>query len=200
MSSVAEQLREGERRLRADAGVLQQDRVAEDEVRAGHPGHLVEGVVPRLDRQEDAERLGLEDGLTGLRLERLLPHDPGPLVGVVAEDLRRCVHLLLTLADQLSHLERDQLRESVLALGKQLRRPADDLSPLPDRPPAPAPECGVGRLDRTVDLLAVERLERAHGLARIRVHGHVVGNLRCRCHGLANRPHGLPFQRAGPPT
>ena len=60
-----EELGERECRLRAVAGVLEQDRVAEHEVGGGDARDLVDRVVPRLDAEQHAERLREEHGLAG---------------------------------------------------------------------------------------------------------------------------------------
>src|SRR3712207_8540959 len=52
-AGVPEQPLERERALRVELGVLEQDGVAEHQVRAGRPHHLVQRVVPRLDGQQD---------------------------------------------------------------------------------------------------------------------------------------------------
>ncbi len=62
-AGVPEQLLQGERALRVQLGVLEQDRVAQHQVGAGHPDHLVQRVVPGLDGQQDADRLVDDDGL-----------------------------------------------------------------------------------------------------------------------------------------
>ena len=62
-AGVVEALLDGQRGLRVELGVLEQDRVAEHQVRPGHPDHLVQRVVPRLDGEDDADRLVLDDRL-----------------------------------------------------------------------------------------------------------------------------------------
>src|SRR3954463_9450375 len=62
-AGVGEALLDRQGGLRVELGVLEQDGVAQHEVRPGDADHLVERVVPRLDREEDADRLVLDDRL-----------------------------------------------------------------------------------------------------------------------------------------
>ena len=56
-AGVVEALLDRQGGLRVELGVLEQDRVAEHQVRSGDPDDLVERVVPRLDGEDDADRL-----------------------------------------------------------------------------------------------------------------------------------------------
>jgi hypothetical protein len=148
---VAEELLEGQRGLRAAAGVLEQDRVAEHQVGPDEPDDLVGGVVPGLHAQQHAERVAAQDGVAGVGRQRPRRREARTLVAVVAQDARGEVDLLLRLTDQLPHLERRQVGEQLAALGEQLAGATDDGGPLLERPLPPAQERVVGRLDRPVD-------------------------------------------------
>jgi hypothetical protein len=168
-AGVQEALLDGQRSLGVELGVLEQDRVAEHEVRPGDPDHLVQRVVPRLDREDDADRLVLDDGLAlhDLDLPRL--EETGAVLGVVVEDAGGQLDLAAGLLDALAHLAGDEGGEVVRALEHQLGGAADDLRALLDRAAAPLEEGGVGLLDDAVDGLGVEEGELLLHLAAERV-------------------------------
>src|SRR4051812_40943734 len=158
-AGVAEQLLQRERALRVQLGVLEQDGVAQNQVGSGHTDHLVEGVVPRLDRQDDAERLVLDDGLALHHVDAPGFQEPRAVRGVVLEDRRREHDLAGRLLDALAHLSGDQRGVLVAALVHQLRGPADDGGALLGRELPPLLEGGVRPLDDAVDLTRLEERE-----------------------------------------
>src|SRR3954451_21214120 len=107
-AGVAEQLLQRERALRVQLGVLEQDGVAQNQVGSGHTDHLVEGIVPRLDRQDDAERLVHDDGLALHHVDAPGFQEPRAVRGVVLEDRRREHDLAGRLLEALAHLSGDQ--------------------------------------------------------------------------------------------
>src|SRR3954447_24566806 len=166
-AGVAEELLERERALRVQLGVLEQDRVAQHQVRPGHPHHLVERVVPRLDRQQDADRLVLDHRLALHDLDRARLEEARAVLRVVVEDAGGQLHLTGRLLDPLAHLAGHQGGELVLALEHQLRGAADDLRPLLDRAAAPVEEGRVRLLDHAVDRPGLEEGELLLGLAGV---------------------------------
>jgi hypothetical protein len=187
-AGVAEQLLQRQRALRAVAGVLEQDRVAEQQVGPGEPDHLVERVVPRLDAEQRSQRLAQDHRVAGVGRDRPWRREGRPRVAVVQEDPRREVRLRAGVADELAHLQRHDLREAVAALGEQLAGTTDDPGALADGAAPPATERLVGGLDRPVDLLAVERVELHHALAGVGVGGRVVLRVSCGSHARSGRP------------
>jgi hypothetical protein len=184
---VAEHLLEGERRLRTAARVLEQDRVAEHQVRGRDPGHLVERVVPRLHGEQRPERFGEQHGVACIALERPRRREPGAVATVVVEDLRGQVGLLTRLDDPLAHLQRDERREPVALLGQQFPRAMDDRGTLLDGPVTPGAEGLVRGLDGAVNGSRVEAVELPHDLPGVGIHCRVVMGRRCR-HGRTSSP------------
>ena len=121
-------------RLGALRRVLEQDRVADHEVRAGETGDLVVREVPRHDPQQHAERAAPDDrrALAGEQLDRLVGHQLLGVVGVVAVDRADEVELAEGLLDRLAHLAHDDLRELLAPLDVQLADPADERRALGD--------------------------------------------------------------------
>ena len=79
-AGVEEDLLDRGGRLGALLGVLQQDRVADDEVRAGEAGDLVVREVPRHDAEQHAERRAADEGraLAGEQLRSARPSGSRP--------------------------------------------------------------------------------------------------------------------------
>ena len=102
--------------------VLEQDRVADHQVRPGEAGHLVVGEVPGHDPEQDAEGAAADHrgALAAEQLDRLVGHQVLGVVGVEAVDLAREVDLHQRLLDRLAHLADDDLGQLLAALGVQL--------------------------------------------------------------------------------
>ena len=130
-------------RLGALGGVLEQHRVADDQVGAGEPGDLVGGEVPRHDPQQHAQRAAPDDrrALTGEQRDRLVLQQLGRVVGVVAVDVGAEVHLAEGLVDGLAHLAHDDRGKLLAALAVQLADAADDRGPLARRRRPDHPRC-----------------------------------------------------------
>ena len=64
-----QELLEGDRALRHDAGVLHHQDVARHQVGTGDPGQLVVGEVPGLDAEDHADRAALHVGFADGRIE-----------------------------------------------------------------------------------------------------------------------------------
>ena len=75
-AGVEEDLLDRRGRLRALRRVLEQDRVADDQVRAGEAGDLVVREVPRHDAEQHAERAAADErgALAGEQRDRLVLH------------------------------------------------------------------------------------------------------------------------------
>ena len=84
-AELVEDLGEHERAERDDLGGLEHDRAADRDGRRDLRGDLVQRVVPRRDRADDAERLADDHRVADL----LLPLDPLELLGHRAEVHRR---------------------------------------------------------------------------------------------------------------
>ena len=111
--------------------MLQQDRVAERQVRAGEPGDLVVGEVPRHDPEQRPEGAAADDrGPVTEDVERLVAGELLGIVAVVLEDVRGEIDLAeRTLAD-LAHLGDDQVGEFLTAFAVQFGRPLQQRSAL----------------------------------------------------------------------
>ena len=151
IAGVAEDLLDGEGALRNAARVLEQADVPGHEGRSGETEDLPEREVPGHDGEHRAEWLepllgAARVGLDGLRSEVAL----GVLRIVAA-----AVGALLDLGDgglaQLSHLQRHQAAESVLALLEQRRGAGEPLAALGEAGPSPPPSRGGGFLELLLD-------------------------------------------------
>ena len=154
-------------RLRALRRVLEQDRVAGRQVRAGEARHLVVGVVPRHDPEEQADRAPADErrALALEQVDRLVGQQLHRVVGVVLVDRGAEVDLAEGLLDRLAHLARDDLRELLAALGVQLGDPGDDLRPLLDgRVAPPALPDVMGPADGGLQRVVADRVERLQRL------------------------------------
>jgi len=111
--------------------VLEQDRVAEHEIRRDEPGHLVAREVPRHDPEQRADRALGDDGVPALDLDRLVREQRRTVLGVVPEDIDDDADLAAALVDPLPHLQRHDPGQLVRPLLEQVRRPRHDRGPLP---------------------------------------------------------------------
>ena len=102
--------------------VLEQDRVADHQVRPGEAGDLVVGEVPGHDPEQDPEGAAADDrgALAGESLDRLVGHQVLGVVGVEGVDVAREVDLAERLLDRLAHLADDDLGQLLAALLVQL--------------------------------------------------------------------------------
>ena len=167
-AGVEEDALDGGGRLGALLGVLQEDRVADDEVRSGEAGDLVVREVPRHDAEEHAQRRAADErrAVAGEQRDRLVLEEVGRVVGVVAVDVAGEVDLAEGLLDRLAHLAHDDLGELLAALDVQLADAADEGRALLDggglRPRAVGL---VGRGDGGVELGVGDGRERLDRLA-----------------------------------
>ena len=132
---VEEDLLHGGSGLGALAGMLEQDRVADNEVRAGEAGDLVVREVPRHDAKQNPERGAADDrrAIAGEELDRLVLQEVRRMVGVVPVDVRGKVNLGERLTDRLPHLAHDEIGQLLAALGVELGDAADEGRALLDR-------------------------------------------------------------------
>ena len=113
-----------QRLLRAVAGVFEQDRVAQQQVRRHEPSGLIVGEVPRHDAQQRPDRSGSHQRPPGAGdVELLVGKKLWARGGVVLVDRGRQLHLRLRLGDRLAHLERRQLGQLARVLTVQVGHP-----------------------------------------------------------------------------
>ena len=164
------------RRLRALGRMLQQDRVADDEVRTGEPGHLVVRVVPRHDPEQDADGAPADEcrSLAVRQRDRLVGEEARGLRRVVLVDRGAEVHLAERLLDGLAHLPHDDVRELLAALHMQLAdTPNERRALLGRRRARPLAMGAVGRRDGVRECGVADRRVLLDPLARRRI-GHCV--------------------------
>ena len=150
---VVEDLLHGRRRLGALRSVLEQDGVAQRQVRSREPGDLVVRVVPRHDAEQHADRAAPNErrALAVEKVDGLVGEELLGVVGVVLVDRPAELGLALGLVDRLAHLAVDDLRELFLALIVQLADLADQLGAVGDRRPSRPFAVGLaGRRDRVL--------------------------------------------------
>jgi len=131
--------------------VLERDGVAQHEVRGGKSDSLVEGKVPGLHAQHDSEWGVNEDRGPALTLQRLIGQLCGAVLGVVLENPGAKVYLGAAVADQLAHLERDQLGQFLAALAHQPGSAGYQCCSFFHWRSPPGRECLVRGVDRLVD-------------------------------------------------
>ena len=169
-AGVVEDLLHRQRRLRALRCVLQNDRVADHQVRGREPGDLVVGEVPRHDAEQRADRLLADQRRApGPRAERGVLQQRRALVGVVLVDADHQHDLALGLPDGLAHLPGDQRGQLVAPLLVQLGHPQQDLGPLVLGRGPPGLVGAIGALQDLLDLGVGGGVEFPLGLVRGRV-------------------------------
>ena len=164
---------DGRGRLRALRCVLEHDRVAQCQVRAGEPGHLVVRVVPRHDAQQHTHRAAPDDGaaLAVEQVDRFIGKELLGVIGVVLVDRRAEVDLAECAVDLLAHLAVDDFGELLPTLGVQRGDLADERCPLGDRGVlGPLPVSLLGRCQGILDLLVGCRRVLLHHVSGCRVH------------------------------
>ena len=176
-AGLLEDLLHRRRRLGALRRVLEQDRVADHQVRAGEARHLVVGVVPRHDAEQHAHRAAAHEGraLSVGELDRLVREQRLRVVGVERVDVDAEVDLAHGLLDRLAHLADDDLAEPLALL-------AVDLAHAPQKPGAllhrrrtcPLAMSGVRPPDRRVQLVVADRRIGLDRLAGGRIYDRVI--------------------------
>jgi hypothetical protein len=167
------------RRLRALRRVLEEDRVADHQVRARKARDLIVGVVPWHDPEQQADRATADDrrAVALQQLDRLVLEQVGRVVGVVLVDRRGEVDLATGLLDRLAHLADNDLRQPLTALRVQLGDAADHCRALLDgRSPPPGLVGLVGAADGRLQGVVRDRVVLLERLARRRVDDRVVGH------------------------
>ena len=165
---VGEDLLDRRRRFRALRRMLEHDRVAQRQVRAGEARHLVVGVVPRHDAEQHADRSAPDDraALALDQLDGLVGEELLGVVGVVAVDRAAEIDLAERLVERLAHLALDDLGEVVAAFGVQLADAPHQRRALGDgRGLRPFPKRLVRVGDRLAHLLVGRGRVLAHRLA-----------------------------------
>ena len=154
-AGVVEDLLHGGRGLGALRGVFEQDGVADAQVRAGEPGHLVVREVPRHDAEQHPDRKPPDQGDTVAveQVDGLVGEELLGVVGVVGVDVGGEVDLVEALVERLAHLPVDDGGQLVAAFGVQVGHAVDQGRPICDtRAPRPAARCLAGGGDRLLDL------------------------------------------------
>ena len=113
-------------------GVLQHDRVTDNQVRAREARDLVVREVPRHDAEEHAERVAADErgALAGEKLHGLVTQDLGGDVGVVPVDVGGEVDLGERLLEGLPHLAHDERGQLVTSFGVQVADAAHECGAL----------------------------------------------------------------------
>ena len=105
-----------------DARVLVEDRIADRDGGGDDADQLIDGEVPRLDGQQDADGMELDPGLAQFAVDLLGLEEVGGLFGIVGGDAGAQVDLALTLGQGLAHLLGDGAGQAVAVLGQQFRQ------------------------------------------------------------------------------
>ena len=173
---VLHQLRDGQRGAGHRLGVLEDDGVAQHQVRRREAGDLIEGVVPRHDAEQGPDRELLDDGLAAReRLDRLVRSEGRALVREVVEDVSAELRLTHGLAQRLAHLAGGDRAQLVLALHEELGDPVHDLGAVLDRDVLPRVVRRMGGRQGRLDLGVGRRVEALLHLAGGRVEDLVGG-------------------------
>ena len=109
-AGAAEKVLEPRAALRSVVGVLEQADVARHERRRGEPDDLPKGIVPRHQRQHDAERLVAHEAAV---VDAFVAQHRLAVRGVVAAALGTFRRLGAALGQRLAHLERGEVGELV---------------------------------------------------------------------------------------
>jgi hypothetical protein len=122
--------------------VLEHDGVAQGQVGAGEPGHLILREVPRHDAQDHPDRTAHDDGaaLTGEQVDRLVGQELLGVVGVELVNGGTEVDLSECLVERLAHFADHDVGQLLAAFGVQFSHAAGQSGSLRDRggrPPLP---------------------------------------------------------------
>ena len=159
--------------------MLEDDRVADDEVRRGEAGDLVVREVPRHDPEQHPDRRAADDRRALAEdVDRLVAGDLLGVVGVVLGDVGGEVDLAVSRRERLAHLAHDDRGEFVAALAVQLGDATDERGALGDRGVAPRAVGGIRLLDHGVESVVGDRRIGGEGLARRGVDDGVFGHVR----------------------
>ncbi len=194
-TGLVEDLLDRRRRLRALWGMLEEDRVADHQIRTREPRHLVVRIVPRHDPQQHALRATAYErrSLPRQQLDRFIGHQLLGIVGIEAVDVDTEVDLTERLLDRLSHLSHDDLRQSLALLAVQLTHPPNQSRSLPHRGHAgPVAMSLVRPGDRVPELLIADRRILLDGLPRRRIDHRIHAHTRSSLSPLTAKPSPAP--------
>jgi hypothetical protein len=149
--------------------VLEQDRVAQHQVRRDEAGDLVAREVPRHDAEQRPDRLLRQHRFAAADRQRLVRQQGRAALAVVPEDIGDDADFAAAFVDPLPHFQGHDRGQLVGALGEQLRRAQHDRGAFGDRPGPPSRESAVHPLDRGADLVVGRVRDLVHQLARRRV-------------------------------
>ena len=123
-------------------GVLEQDGVAQGQVRGGEAGDLVVGEVPRHDAQQRADGLAADHGGGVLgSAQWFVGHEGFGVVSEVLVDHRAQLDFALAFGHGFAHFELDDFGELFGAFGVDLGHAGQQCGALGYRGPAPLVEC-----------------------------------------------------------
>jgi len=117
--------------------VLDQNRIAQGEIRCRQSYHLIERKIPGLHAQDHAQRSIQDFGVAVLDVDVLLPQKARGVVAVISQDGRRKIDLRLRFDEALAHLERNYSGELVFTFEHEFARAFDLARAFADRQFAP---------------------------------------------------------------
>ena len=169
--------------------MLENDGVAEHEVRTSEPGHLIVRVIPRHHADQRADRQ-VPDERCARRstVNRLVGKELGGMIGIVFEDLRREFDLDQRLVHGLAHLVVDDGSKLLLLVAIGGHRLAHQRRALFDgRGPPPRAIGVIGGVHRRGDLLVGEGFKAFLDLSGRRI-GHCISahDVAFRCRNSRN--------------
>ena len=182
--------------------MLEQDRVADDQVGPGEPRHLVVGVIPRHDPEDQPVGAAAHQrgALALQQVDRLIGQQLLGVVGVVLVDSGREVDLAQRLLDRLAHLADDDLGQLLALGGVDLGHLADHRCAVSDgggrRPLLVA---RVRATDGVLEITVGDRRVLLDRLAGRRVHNCVVSHVlssACRQWFLCSTPQHTRWERS----
>lgn len=147
---VEHQFLEGVRALRHVGGVLEQQGIASGQLRSQDAGDLVVGEIPRLDRQDHAQRLVHQQRVAFGRIghRQFLRCQQGfGVLHVVLKDARGQLDLGQRFGGDLAHLQGQQPRMRLGILAQQVGGALQDRTALFERALAPGQEGFMGGAD-----------------------------------------------------
>ena len=165
--------------------MLENDGVAEHEVRTSEPGHLIVRVIPRHHADQRADwQVSDERRASRSALDWLVGKEFSGVIGIIFKDFRREFHLDKRLAHGLAHLVVDDRGKLLLLVAIGGHRLAHQRRALFDgRGPPPRAIGVIGGVHRRGDLLVGEGFKAFLDLSGRRI-GHCISAHRVafRCH------------------
>ena len=146
--------------------MLEDDCVAQQQVRRRKTGDLVVGEVPRHDAQKRAQWFLADDGQLGtLGGQVFIGEELVGVLGVPAVDIGNDVDFRLGPPSQLPHFAPNVLGQFSLAFGVQVSSPGEDFCAFLDRGLAPAFVSGGGAIEDVIARRILDAVEAVFGLS-----------------------------------